>query len=188
MVEAENYVSFRFDLIEPEKAELFYHTKQEATYSGAPFVIRFVREPGFFLTYYIFPSLLFVGIGYCAFFIDKNAAPARVSLGIVAILINININSKAQSILPKISYRTWLGNFLLGTLLMSTIQMAEYAVLNYCTTTYNQYRNRINTIVSEIHEPKSESEAMKNLKVARNQAQAKTQAKTAGEDPPPQGM
>lgn len=76
----------------------------------------------------ILPSILFMGMAYIGFWIDKNAVPGRAYLGSLSILININ-----AYVLPKVSETTWLGNFLLGCLMFGVFTMIEYCILNYCT-------------------------------------------------------
>ena len=66
---------------------LFTKYKDENSYSGVEFNFYIERRWDFFLIYYIFPSLLFVFISYTSFFINKEAAPARVAIGIISILI-----------------------------------------------------------------------------------------------------
>ena len=101
------------------------------TFSGIKFIMNLERKWNFYLYTVILPSLLFTGMSYVGFWIDKNGVPGRAYLGSLAILININ-----AYILPKVSTIVWLGNFLLGCLVFGVFTMIEYCILNYCTSTF----------------------------------------------------
>lgn len=72
------------------------------------------RDEFFFLSYFIFPSILFVITSYMSFWIAKEAAPARVTLAILSILIAINFQTNIHKYVPQISYTTWISTFMLG--------------------------------------------------------------------------
>ena len=60
------------------------------------------------MIYYLIPSILFVIISYCSFWIDKEAATARASIAITTILITINFSNDIATILPPIKEEIWL--------------------------------------------------------------------------------
>lgn len=45
------------------------------------------------MVYYIVPSVIFVVLSYCSFWIDQEAVTARVSLSITTVLITINFSN-----------------------------------------------------------------------------------------------
>ena len=94
------------------------------------------RDPYFYMTYYIIPSVLFVIISYCSFWIDKLAATARCSLAITSILITINFSNGISQILPPIEYEVWMEDYFKGILIFTTFAMFEYAVVNFATLNY----------------------------------------------------
>lgn len=95
-------------------------------FSGVRFTLNLERKWNFYLYTVILPSLLFTGLSYVGFWIDKNGVPGRAYLGSLAILININ-----ALILPRVPSIIWLGNFLLGCLTFGVFTMIEYCILNY---------------------------------------------------------
>ena len=75
------------------------------------------------MTQFIFPSVLFVAISYSSFWINKESAPARVTLAIMTILISINFLSAIHRYLPQIPYNTWLSNYMLGIQIFTVVTM-----------------------------------------------------------------
>jgi hypothetical protein len=49
-----------------------------------------------------------VVLAYTSFFIDKNAAPARVILVITNIINPMNLLISTTSYVPNVPYKTWL--------------------------------------------------------------------------------
>jgi hypothetical protein len=62
------------------------------------------RITGFFETNYLIPSLLYIGIAYATFWIDKNSAPARAGFAALSILFTIKLTNSVHSYLPQINY------------------------------------------------------------------------------------
>ena len=59
-------------------------------------------------------ACIFVMIAYCGFWISPAAAPGRIALGVITVLIVINNTNSVQSELPKVPYSVWLMEFLFG--------------------------------------------------------------------------
>lgn len=70
--------------------------------AGLFYQIEMKRQPYFYMAFYVLPSVLYVIISYCSFWIDQKAATARCSLGITTILITINFFNGVNNILPPI--------------------------------------------------------------------------------------
>lgn len=73
-------------------------------YSRLACDIQFVRSMGFYLIQIYIPSSLIVVISWVSFWINRNAAPARVSLGVTTVLTMTTLMSSTNAQLPKISY------------------------------------------------------------------------------------
>ena len=58
--------------------------------SALVYKVTLQRDPYFYMVYYLIPSVLFVLISYCSYWIDSKAATARCSLAITTIVITIN--------------------------------------------------------------------------------------------------
>jgi hypothetical protein len=59
------------------------------TNSAVIYTLSIKRDPYFLLTYYLVPSVIFVIVSYCSYWIDKNATTARCSLAITTTLITL---------------------------------------------------------------------------------------------------
>lgn len=100
--------------------------------SGIIISFSITRNPNHVLMQNVFSSSLFWSISWIGLFIDKKAAPARVTLGVVPVLIQITqLNTLALS-LPAISYESSLHYFLHTCLALLVFHMFEYGVLSYC--------------------------------------------------------
>lgn len=76
--------------------------------------------------------MLVVIVSWLSFFVDKNSAPARVSLGITTVLtMTTLIIGFGQGSLPVVSYVRALDLYLIVCDLLVFASFAEYAVVNY---------------------------------------------------------
>lgn len=74
------------------------------------------------------PSTLIVGLSWISFYLDVDAVPGRVSLGIMSVLTVVTQMHQAKSKLPPINYMTALDIWMLMCLLFVTLSMVEYAI------------------------------------------------------------
>jgi hypothetical protein len=93
---AEIHLKFHFVLIPS--------APHPGNYSRLACDIQFVRSMGFYLIQIYIPSSLIVVISWVSFWINRNAAPARVSLGVTTVLTMTTLMSSTNAQLPKISY------------------------------------------------------------------------------------
>eukprot|EP00217_Crustomastix_stigmatica_P004234 CAMPEP_0183800358 /NCGR_PEP_ID=MMETSP0803_2-20130417/24631_1 /TAXON_ID=195967 /ORGANISM="Crustomastix stigmata, Strain CCMP3273" /LENGTH=460 /DNA_ID=CAMNT_0026045069 /DNA_START=51 /DNA_END=1430 /DNA_ORIENTATION=- len=105
-------------------------------YSGTPWsVVRVPLELERRSLYYalsiIVPGVLFNLMAYMSFWMDRKPAPARVAMGLIPMLITVNSNNAVRNSLPKISYNTWLNDFLFGLLMFNLYVMVSYGVSNF---------------------------------------------------------
>jgi len=64
----------------------------------------FVRSLGYYIIQIYVPSSLIVVLSWVSFWLHRDAAPARVALGITTVLTMTTLISSANAALPKISY------------------------------------------------------------------------------------
>lgn len=74
------------------------------------------------------PSSLIVSLSWISFWLDVEAVPGRVSLGIMSILTIVTQIHQTKSQLPPINYVTALDVWMLGCLFFVTASMVEYAI------------------------------------------------------------
>lgn len=76
--------------------------------------------------------MLVVFVSWLSFFVDRNSAPARVSLGITTVLtMTTLIMGFGQDSLPVVSYMRALDLYLIVCYLLVFGSFAEYALVNY---------------------------------------------------------
>lgn len=73
-------------------------------YSRLACEIQFVRSMGYYLIQIYIPSGLIVIISWVSFWLNRNATPARVNLGVTTVLTMTTLMSSTNAALPKISY------------------------------------------------------------------------------------
>src|SRR6218665_1271266 len=66
------------------------------------FVLRL--DIGFFLIQVYVPSVLIVILSWVSFWINVDASPARVSIGLLTVLTTTTMSAGARSTLPRVSY------------------------------------------------------------------------------------
>ena len=73
-------------------------------YSRLACEIQFVRSMGYYLIQIYIPSGMIVIISWVSFWLNRNATPARVALGVTTVLTMTTLMSSTNAALPKISY------------------------------------------------------------------------------------
>lgn len=67
------------------------------------------RQMGYYLIQMYIPSLLIVILSWVSFWINMDAAPARVALGITTVLTMTTQSSGSRASLPKVCMLLWWG-------------------------------------------------------------------------------
>jgi len=62
------------------------------------------RDIGYFFIQVYVPSILIVILSWVSFWINVDASPARVSLGLLTVLTTTTMSGGARSSLPRVSY------------------------------------------------------------------------------------
>ncbi|CAF0717919.1 unnamed protein product [Brachionus calyciflorus] len=100
-------------------------------YSRLTMKLYFVRSLGYFITQIYIPSTLLVALSWVSFWLDRTAAPARVSLGITTVLTMVTFIWSTNASLPKISYIKGIDVYLVCCFFMTFASVIEYAMVSY---------------------------------------------------------
>jgi len=73
-------------------------------YPCLQFRFKMRRDIGYFLIQVYVPSILIVILSWVSFWINVDASPARVSIGLLTVLTTTTMSSVARSSLPRVSY------------------------------------------------------------------------------------
>ncbi|ESP02385.1 hypothetical protein LOTGIDRAFT_138508, partial [Lottia gigantea] len=91
------------------------------------------RNLGFFILQTFLPCYLIVSLSWISFWINRDAAPARVLLGVTTILSTAQIGMSVREGLPRVPYATAIDVFLNVCLVYDMAALIQYAAVNYFT-------------------------------------------------------
>jgi len=92
------------------------------------FVLR--RDIGYFLIQVYVPTMLIVILSWVSFWINIDASPARVSLGLLTVLTTTTMSGAARESLPRVSYIKAIDVWMIMCLVFVFASLIEYAVVN----------------------------------------------------------
>ncbi|OXA49894.1 gamma-aminobutyric acid receptor subunit beta [Folsomia candida] len=115
-------------------------------YSRLACEIQFERSMGYYLIQIYIPSSLIVVISWISFWLNRNATPARVALGVTTVLTMTTLMSSVNAALPKISYVKSLDVFLGTCFLMVFAALLEYATVGYMAKRIQMRKNKFDAL------------------------------------------
>ncbi|XP_077845384.1 glycine receptor subunit alpha-4 isoform X5 [Macaca mulatta] len=115
------------------------------------------RQMGYYLIQMYIPSLLIVILSWVSFWINMDAAPARVGLGITTVLTMTTQSSGSRASLPKVSYVKAIDIWMAVCLLFVFAALLEYAAVNFVSRQHKEFirlrrrqrRQRMEDIIQE---------------------------------------
>ncbi|XP_050733794.1 glutamate-gated chloride channel-like isoform X2 [Eriocheir sinensis] len=117
-------------------------------YSCLLVALIFKREFSYYLIQYYIPCCMLVIVSWVSFWLDQNAVPARVALGVTTLLTMSTQTSSINQSLPPVSYTkaidVWTGvclTFVFGALL-------EFALVNYASRS-DKHREKLKEKLKE---------------------------------------
>ncbi|CAL8308241.1 glycine receptor, alpha 4b [Gadus morhua] len=97
------------------------------------------RQMGYYLIQMYIPSLLTVILSWVSFWINMDAAPARVGLGITTVLTMTTQSSGSRASLPKVSYVKAIDIWMAVCLLFVFAALLEYAAVNFVSRQHKEF-------------------------------------------------
>ncbi|ESP01961.1 hypothetical protein LOTGIDRAFT_111366, partial [Lottia gigantea] len=88
------------------------------------------RNIGFYMIQIYVPSMLVVLLSWVSFWLNVDAVPARISLGILTVLTMTTQKSMAVSSLPKVSYIKAIDVWMAACLSFVFVVLLEFALVN----------------------------------------------------------
>jgi hypothetical protein len=79
----------------------------------------------------IHEMMIFVFISYLGSWIQKTAAPARVALSIITVLVATSKTASVASSLPPVAYKVWLVDFEFGCVCFCVMGFVQYTLVNF---------------------------------------------------------
>ncbi|XP_014240976.1 gamma-aminobutyric acid receptor subunit beta isoform X17 [Cimex lectularius] len=127
-------------------------------YSRLACEIQFVRSMGYYLIQIYIPSGLIVIISWVSFWLNRNATPARVALGVTTVLTMTTLMSSTNAALPKISYVKSIDVYLGTCFVMVFASLLEYATVGYMAKRIQMRKNRFLAIQKLAQEQNQKTE------------------------------
>ena len=100
------------------------------------------REFGFFLLQTYIPSVLIVILSWVSFWINADAVPARISLGVTTVLTMATQLSGSKSSIPRVSYPKAIDVWMTTCMAFVFAALLEYAFVNALSRTTNKMNIR----------------------------------------------
>ncbi|XP_058884985.1 glycine receptor subunit alpha-2 isoform X1 [Acipenser ruthenus] len=124
-----------------DEKELGYCTKHYNTGKFTCIEVKFhlERQMGYYLIQMYIPSLLIVILSWVSFWINMDAAPARVALGITTVLTMTTQSSGSRASLPKVSYVKAIDIWMAVCLLFVFAALLEYAGVNFVSRQHKEF-------------------------------------------------
>uniref|UniRef100_A0A3B4FUE6 Gamma-aminobutyric acid receptor subunit gamma-1-like n=1 Tax=Pundamilia nyererei TaxID=303518 RepID=A0A3B4FUE6_9CICH len=92
------------------------------------------RRMGYFTIQTYIPCSMIVVLSWVSFWINKDAVPARTSLGITTVLTMTTLSTISRKSLPKVSYITAMDLFVSVCFIFTFAALMEYGTLHYFTS------------------------------------------------------
>ncbi|XP_011491615.1 glycine receptor subunit alpha-3 isoform X2 [Oryzias latipes] len=148
-----------------DESDLRYCTKHYNTGKFTCIEVRFhlERQMGYYLIQMYIPSLLIVILSWVSFWINMDAAPARVALGITTVLTMTTQSSGSRTSLPKVSYVKAIDIWMAVCLLFVFSALLEYAAVNFVSRQHKEllrFRRHKSKTKEEVGESKLTSTAV----------------------------
>ncbi|NXJ31757.1 GLRA4 protein, partial [Ciconia maguari] len=124
-----------------DEKDLGYCTKYYNTGKFTCIEVKFhlERQMGYYLIQMYIPSLLIVILSWVSFWINMDAAPARVGLGITTVLTMTTQSAGSRASLPKVSYVKAIDIWMAVCLLFVFAALLEYAAVNFVSRQHREF-------------------------------------------------
>uniref|UniRef100_A0A4W3I923 Gamma-aminobutyric acid type A receptor subunit gamma1 n=1 Tax=Callorhinchus milii TaxID=7868 RepID=A0A4W3I923_CALMI len=100
------------------------------------------RRMGYFTIQTYIPCSLTVVLSWVSFWINKDAVPARTSLGITTVLTMTTLSTISRKSLPKVSYVTAMDLFVSVCFIFVFAALMEYGTLHYFVSNRKSSKNK----------------------------------------------
>ena len=110
------------------------------------------RSYGYYLVQIYIPSILIVVLSWVSFWLNIDAIPARISLGLLTILDNDNTEFQARERpLPRVSYVKAIDVWMAMCLMFVFLALIEFAYVNVLARVENRRRQSLKNLPMMLH-------------------------------------
>uniref|UniRef100_A0A4W3IS30 Gamma-aminobutyric acid type A receptor subunit gamma1 n=1 Tax=Callorhinchus milii TaxID=7868 RepID=A0A4W3IS30_CALMI len=111
------------------------------------------RRMGYFTIQTYIPCSLTVVLSWVSFWINKDAVPARTSLGITTVLTMTTLSTISRKSLPKVSYVTAMDLFVSVCFIFVFAALMEYGTLHYFVSNRKSSKNKKKSLNQRLKSP-----------------------------------
>ncbi|XP_060084303.1 glycine receptor subunit alpha-2-like [Ylistrum balloti] len=112
-------------------------------YSCVGFNIKLTRNYGYYLIQVYIPTSLIVMLSWVSFWLNIDAVPARISLGLLTVLTMTTMSSSARSELPRVSYIKAIDVWMAICLLFVFAALIQFAHVNVLSRVERRRRESV---------------------------------------------
>lgn len=112
-------------------------------YSRLTMTLSFMRNLGYYIIQIYIPSSMIVILSWVSFWIDRTAAPARVTLGITTVLTMVTFIWSTNASLPKISYVKGIDVYLVCCFFMTFAVVIEYGAVSFIHRRHERFKRML---------------------------------------------
>ncbi|KAI8499709.1 hypothetical protein Bbelb_227600 [Branchiostoma belcheri] len=136
---------------------------EEGQHSNVRFCFKLHRQAFYFIFQTYLPATLLVVLSWVSFWINSEAVPARVALGITTVLTMTTLISGARATMPKISYIKAIDVYLITCFLFTFAALVEYAAVNFRSSRAKATRRKMSVPEPICLQEEGEEVSMKKL-------------------------
>ncbi|CAH1257289.1 GABRB1 [Branchiostoma lanceolatum] len=148
------------------------YESEEGQHSNVRFCFKLHRQAFYFIFQTYLPATLLVVLSWVSFWINSEAVPARVALGITTVLTMTTLISGARATMPKISYIKAIDVYLITCFLFTFAALVEYAAVNFRSSRVKASKRKMSVPVPEPLNLQEESEGISMKKLNNEGADA----------------
>ena len=95
--------------------------------------LHFIRNTGYYMIQIFIPQILIVVLSWVSFWLDLEATPARISLGVLTVLTMTTQSSGVRGSLPRVSYVKAIDVWMATCLIFVFASLLEFAYISVVT-------------------------------------------------------
>ena len=141
-----------------------FSSSYPGNHSGLVVEFTLARNIGYYLVQMYIPSVLVVMLSWISFWLNVNAVPGRISLGVLTVLTMTTQSSGVNASLPHVSYTKAIDIWMSTCLMFVFFALIEFAVANVLTRKDTNKGFKFKNIFTI---PRSEAESNANHKEVR---------------------
>lgn len=127
---SDNIEMNQFRVVEKRTLKTLNERRGAGNHSLLQAEFHLVRDIGYYLVQMYIPSMLIVMLSWISFWLNVNAVPGRISLGVLTVLTMTQQSSTVNATLPRVSYTKAIDIWMSMCLVFVFAALIEFAVAN----------------------------------------------------------